>query len=334
MATTSHIRSVIAVLAALAAGALLLPTTARAYQWPVKPFGVQHPIRGSFGDPRTLFAGPPSQAGLDGACVCSFHEGVDISAPDGTLVYAVEDGTVTAVSTVKAAEFVRVSSGATSFEYWHVVASVAVGKHVVKGVTVLGHVIRGAKHVHLTEIDGERKVNPLQPGHLTPYRDRTTPTVASIAFREPGADADTIANFVRGTIDIVADAHDTPTLAVPGLWHGMPMTPAVVRWRIETWNGRIAVKDTAAYDVRVTIPSPVTFWRVYARGTYQNMSVFGNHFSWLEPGRFLFRLSPNGFDTRKLKDGVYAVVVTATDIAGNSSSASARFTVHNAAGWR
>src|SRR5690349_19886335 len=110
MATTSHIRRAALVAALFAAGSLagaVLPPAAHAYQWPVKPFHVQHPIRGSFGDPRTVFAGPPSADGLRGPCVCSFHEGVDISAPDGTPVYPVESGTVTTVSTVKAAEFVR-----------------------------------------------------------------------------------------------------------------------------------------------------------------------------------------------------------------------------------
>ena len=30
------------------------------YKWPVKPFDKQHPVRGSFGDPRTIFRSPPA----------------------------------------------------------------------------------------------------------------------------------------------------------------------------------------------------------------------------------------------------------------------------------
>ena len=60
-----------------------------AYGWPVRPFNAQHPVRANFGDPRTRFADP---AGVDalvrGEGSFSFHQGVDISAPDGTAVYS------------------------------------------------------------------------------------------------------------------------------------------------------------------------------------------------------------------------------------------------------
>jgi hypothetical protein len=59
------------------------------------------------------------------------------------------------------------------------------------------------------------------------------------------------------------------------------------------------------------------------------MSVIGHHYSWLQPGSFLFRLAPSGFSAGRLKSGVYAVVVTATDIAGNSDTRSARFSIAN-----
>ena len=52
------------------------------YGWPVKPFDQQHPVRGYFNDPRVLDASH------------AFHFGVDVSAPDGTAVYAVAPGTV------------------------------------------------------------------------------------------------------------------------------------------------------------------------------------------------------------------------------------------------
>jgi Peptidase family M23 len=272
-------------------------------------------------------------AGLfHGACACTFHEGIDISARDGTPVYPVASGTVTVVRTAKAEEMVRVESGGTAFEYWHIVASVRVGEKVEASRTVLGHIIREAGHVHLTEIDGGLIVNPLEPGHLAPYRDVTRPVVNSISFRSRSG-SDVMANFLRGSVEIVADAADMPSMPVPGLWHGMPVTPAVVSWRIERWNGKVVLDDRVAYDVRRTIPSNTTFWQVYARGTYQNMSVFGNHYSWLQPGCFLFRLTPQGFDTRTLRDGVYVVVVTATDIAGNTDSRALRFTVHNRPGF-
>jgi len=247
-------------------------------------------------------------------------------------VYPVESGTVTVVRTAKAEEMVRVESGGTAFEYWHIVASVHVGEKIEVSKTVLGHIIREAGHVHLTEVDGGLIVNPLERGHLAPYRDVTRPVVNSIAFRSPKG-SELMPNFIRGNVEIVADADATPSMSVPGLWHGMPVTPALVTWRIAQWNGKVVLADTVVYDVRRTIPSNTTFWRVYARGSYQNMSVFGNHYSWLQPGCFLFRLTPQGFDTRKLRDGVYMVVVTATDVAGNTGSQTLRFTVHNRRGY-
>ena len=63
------------------------------------------------------------------------------------------------------------------------------------------------------------------------------------------------------------------------------------------------------------------------------MAVFSPHYSYLQGGCYLFKLTPQPFDTRTLRDGVYDLVVTATDIRGNSGSLSQRFTVHNRAGW-
>ena len=63
------------------------------------------------------------------------------------------------------------------------------------------------------------------------------------------------------------------------------------------------------------------------------MSVFGKHYSYMQPGRYLYRLSRSPLDTRTLNDGVYDLVVTVTDIRGNSTHDSLRFTVHNRFGW-
>ena len=87
------------------------------YPWPVKPFNQPHPIRGSFGDPRTLFFGPPTDRTLyAGNGSFTFHTGVDVSAPDGTAVYPVESGTVRSVSNTigsrsRAAAAARSSTG-------------------------------------------------------------------------------------------------------------------------------------------------------------------------------------------------------------------------------
>src|SRR5437660_1605435 len=50
-------------------------TTAAGYGWPVKPFDREHPIRGNFGDPRTVFLTPPTpESVLTGGGSFSFHQ--------------------------------------------------------------------------------------------------------------------------------------------------------------------------------------------------------------------------------------------------------------------
>lgn len=326
------------VLAGLGVGLLARPVGAdaaaassRSYGYPVKPFDRRHPIRGTFGDPGTIFFDPPTVGGvLHSAGKFSFHTGVDISAPDGTVVYPVASGKVTIVRT----DGVRIDSGSgRMFEYWHIKPSVRLGDKVELDRTALGTILRGCEHVHLTELAGGRPVNPLQPGHLTPYADTTKPSVASISFRTTETGDTVMTNFVRGRLVIVAEAYDTPSLPVPGIWHGMPVTPALVTWRIQRWTGKVVVPERATVDFRVNEPPAAAFWNVYERGTFQNMSVFGKHYSYLQPGNFLFKLTPAPIDTRQLHDGVYEVVVTATDTCGNSSFLVRRFTVHNRPGW-
>jgi murein DD-endopeptidase MepM/ murein hydrolase activator NlpD len=300
------------------------------YGWPVKPFDRQHPIRGYFGDPRTIFRAPPTPRGvLSGDGSFGFHQGVDISAPNGTPVYPVRSGVVSSVSH----EWVRVASDGTTFEYWHIGPQVRVGQTVEARVTVLGRVLKPAEHVHLTEIEGGRAVNPLVPGRLTPYRDTTRPHVRSITLRKTATGGELFPSFVRGRIHFVVDAVDTPAVRVPGNWADLPVTPVRITWHIARWNGKVAVREHVARDVTAGLPSNGAFWRTYARGTYQNMAVFRPHYSFLQQGAYLFRLTPTAFDTRKLRDSVYDLVVTATDTFGNRDSLSLRFTVHNRPGW-
>ena len=90
-----------------------------------------------------------------------------------------------------------------------------------------------------------------------------------------------------------------PTLPVPGAWRDLPVTPALVTWEIRRAdNGKVIVP--AAHRVTtsaITCRADGSFWQIYARGTHQNMSVFGAHYSFMQPGLYLIRLAPGGFDT-------------------------------------
>jgi hypothetical protein len=298
---------------------------AGSYRWPVKPFDRQHPVRGGFGDPRTVFKSSPTLHGvLSGTCSCSLHRGIDVAAPDGSAVYPVASGTVT----YRNGEWLKVDSGGgRAFEYWHINASVGVGAHVDAYRTVLGHIKRGSGHVHLTELDDTRAVNPLAPGHIGPYADHTTPRVTSISFRPTETGREELPNLIRGRVLLIAEAVDDPTMDAPEGWKGLPVSPALLTWQIRSWTGKIVLGRQIAADFRGALPDR-SFWSVYARGSYQNMAVLGHHYSWAQPGSYLFKLGP-AFNSRQLRNGAYDLVVTATDIRGNSSSLSRRFTVKN-----
>ena len=261
------------------------------YGWPVKPFDQQHPIRAFFGDPRTVFrAADDADLGA-----FSFHNGVDIVAADGTLVYPVVSGVV---SVVKPDEIVVTTHpGFRTFQYWHLVPMVRLREHVRARRTALGRVQPGRAHVHLTEIDGGVVENPLQPGHLSPYRDDTPPTVEELYFHDrTGHKLNPEA--ITGSVEITAAAADTPPLPLPAPWTGVPVTPARVSWQLRTRNGRDLLPEQTPADFLVTAPPPKQFWSVYAAGTYQNFPAVGAHYLYGTPGDYLFNLTPSPLDTR------------------------------------
>ena len=173
------------------------------------------------------------------------------------------------------------------------------------------------EHVHLTEIQRGRPSTRLPPAHLTPYADTTMPRIESISLRRTETGAALMPSFVRGRVLMVAEAYDTRQLPVPGVWQPMPVAPALVTWELRRLSGKVAARGVAA-DYRRSTPPNERFWSHYARGTYQNMSVFGPRYSWGQPGCFLFKLTRTPFDTSSVPDGVYDLVVTATDIRGNT----------------
>ncbi|HEV8686819.1 MAG TPA: M23 family metallopeptidase [Gaiellaceae bacterium] len=267
----------IATLAALVALALASPSQAFAYGWPVKPFHAQHPVRAFFGDPR--LQGPTHQ----------FHFGVDVSAPNGTPVYATISGHISFIH----ADAVRISAGSVAFEYWHIVPIVRPGQQATGYRTLLGFVEKPWAHVHFSESRGGVYVNPLRAGAMGPFSDSTKPQVARIIVRANG--------------DVLADVADETPLAVPPPWDGLPVMPAVVRWRIDAGAWKTAL------DVRQTIPAASAFFSVYAPATTQNRTHV--------PGLYRVRLA-QGLRLRSRS----RIVVQVIDEAGNASVAAVPLT--------
>ena len=240
--------------------ALAFAGAAAAYPWPVKPFNQQHPIRGFFGDPRAVFLNGVLAGGFDGPAFFSFHQGIDISAPDGTPVYPVVSGTAHYLG----AATLNIDAGNDLiFQYFHIVPIVGEGQEVIARRTILGYVQAPYGHVHMTEISGIHSVNPLQNGHLTPFLDRTKPTIRDVVIRNQTGDVQTPLGLC-GRIQLAVDAFDTPPVPVPGKFGGLPVAPALVRWYVSRLSGVAVIPWKTAADFRVDVPGNSHFTDVYA----------------------------------------------------------------------
>jgi peptidase M23-like protein len=319
MATTLEVpthRAVRAIAAGIAVAAtFLVPTitpeaataaaTKPAYGWPVKPFHRQHPIRGSFGDPRI------------GGNSHSFHFGVDVSCPDGTPVYATITGRAYISPRHPETVTVIAEQGDVEFGYWHVVPTVRSGEHVTAYRTVIGKVAATWEHVHFAERRNGAYVNPLRPGAMGPYADTTAPAVRAVTVRPMTAASHGAP--VHGRIDLIAEAYDETPISISGPWHDKPLTPALLQWRLLD-GGRAVTDWRTAVDFRLIYPSNALWGRTYTSWTRQNKKIWD--------ARYGFYLV-HGFDTRTLHDGTYRVQVKATDIRGNTGSASFPLDVAN-----
>jgi hypothetical protein len=278
----------------------------------VKPFYQQHPVRGFLCDPRIAAGGR------------TFHFGIDIAAPAGTPVYAVTAGKVSFGSPADVAQnggIVVVEAEGRNFGYWHVAPAVQVGVRVPLHA-LLGHIAVQPEdwgHVHFAESthgsNGITYWNPLRPAALTPFFDYGPPVIdAIISSLPPGA--------LHGLVDFSVKAHDNTPIEItqphPAGWHGMPVTPARIRWRllratqpIVAWQTVVDHHNSFHPDVQGSPASDVNFGAVYAPDTTQN----NPH----TPGLFHFWLKRR-FDTSRYSDGDYLLEVEASDVRGNPST--------------
>ena len=272
----------------------------------MKPFRKPHAIRGSYSDPRF-------HLDAEGA-LSSFHFGVDIAVPDGTAVYAVEAGRV--VDRRGSAVTVLRHSG-RGFGYWHIKPVVRRGQHVHKH-QLLGHVIKGWGHVHFAEAFRGQYRNPLRKGGLTPFYDRTIPTVASVVLL--GADGAPVSPaHVDGSISIEANVYDTPPIAPRPPWQVARLAPESIWWELRRSSGALVQSDLAVYFGLGLPPNDLYNW-IYAPGTYQNKPF--------RPGNYAFWLA-HGFDTTDLPDGTYTLGVYASDTRGNIGSRTVDLAIDN-----
>jgi hypothetical protein len=272
------------------------------YCWPLRPFRRAHPVRGYLNDPRILGSS------------CAFHFGIDISAPDGTAVFAVEAGTVH-FDGGRSVSVVSPSSG-RAFGYWHIVPAVS-HRQQVRQHQLLGHVEAPWGHVHFAERWRQAYRNPLRAGALTPWTDRTAPKIAAIELLDGGRKLDP--DRVRGPVDVVVEAFDKPPLAVPAPWARMPVAPAVLRWRVRR-GGKVVRPWRTPVDLGRRMLDQERFGSVYAPGTRQNHPN--------QPGCYRFYVART-WSTRLLPNGEYHLDVEAANVAGLKARSTLAFTIAN-----
>lgn len=277
---------------------------AGAYSWPLKPFDRPHPIRGSFGDPRY-------HLGEEGE-LSAFHFGVDIAAPDGTRVYSVAAGYVHAYRT----SVTVTSRRGREFGYWHVRPLVHTGQHVRRH-QLIGVIRPRWGHVHFAESYRGAYKDPLRKGALTPYYDRTAPTIASVQLLSPTGGGVDLGN-VTGTVSMLIDAYDTPPLPPRPPWQVARLVPSALWWTVTDANGVTQSQLVADFGGGL-LPNPL-YPLVYAAGTWQNKAN--------RPGHYLF-WGTRDLDTTTLPDGWYDLSVTALDTRGNIGTSVLRFRTAN-----
>ena len=326
--------------------------------WPLQPLHGQHPIRGSFLDPRGEM-----ENGRGG-----YHFGIDINVDDAHPdpraarglsheVFAVESGEASDVLGAPRHHLCgarRVSIG--HFDYWHVSPIVKPGQHVKTGQPI-GWSCRGEWHIHLAEwtrVNGERIwVDPLhRDGKIAPYADTAPPVVRRLRFYSAPEPASRSLSGV---------APDDSTPLSPARLHGLVELRTEIgdpqsywgfvarhaRWKtlLHPYRVAVSIRSQRTQEVvlsRVSLRSdqlPRTPYLVhYAPGTVENLTIpqcrrtppstscAGSY--WFRPfSRFRREL----WDTRARPNGVYIVRVTAWDVDGNRGSANARVVVRNPA---
>jgi Peptidase family M23 len=266
------------------------------YGWPIKPFNRQHPVRANLNDPRNG----------DGDAK-SFHFGIDISAPDGTAVYAIEPGQA---FVTRGRMAVAVKGARRTFGYWHIMPAVR-NHQSIRVHQLLGYICSndgGGQHVHLAERVGADYLNPLRPGGIGPYVDRTPPTVVSVEFLSRGREVN--ANQLKGRVDIIAEISDTTPMLVPAPWSRLPVTAARIRWSLTHGSRQIRAPRTVI-DSDHMLPGKM-YDTVFAPGTSQNYVG--------QPGHYRYYLV-RGLKTSPLPQGVSHLRIETLDARGNRAVA-------------
>ena len=324
--------------------------------WPVRPTHVQHPVRGAFLDPR----------GVDDTGLSGYHFGIDVSVDDrhrevgapagfSHRVYAVESGRVSEPPADRTRPCLARRLQVGHFAYWHVSPVVAARAYVKAGEQI-GWSCLGVWHVHVSEWQRFRGrqvwVNPLhRGGRIAPYLDTAAPVVNALVFVTPPArpwlptktlaQPDTSTRLapsrLRGLVELRANIGDPQSflgfLKDKRAWPTV-FTPYRVGVTIRSLaTGKVVMRRTTFQADQL----PQTPYIVhYAPGTIeddnmqecvgppQKPACAGTY--WLRP---FSRFTQDYWNTRATPNGRYDVTVSASDLAGNTTTRTITVSVRN-----
>jgi hypothetical protein len=323
--------------------------------WPVLPRRVQHPIRGSFIDPR----------GADDNGLSGYHFGIDVNVDDAHpdpgagpglshRVFALDSGVVSTPPHVAQRRCVNRRLDVGHFSYWHVSPLLRSGARVRAGQEI-GWTCLGVWHVHVSEwqlFRGTRVwVNPIhRGGPLVPYTDTLPPIVSGLRFvtppavpwrpaislREPDTASSLTAGALHGLVELRANIGDPQSflgfLRRNKAWPSQ-FSPYWVGVRITTASGRIML-DRVSFRADQMPQTPYLVH--YAPGTIEDDNMQecvgppqlarcdGSY--WYRP---LSGFQLQYWNTRGVPNGAYVVSVRAGDYAGNVGRATLRVVVKN-----
>jgi hypothetical protein len=307
--------------------------------WPVFPLHRQHPIRGSFLDPRAH-----DRLGA------VYHNGVDIAVRDDLPGRGAPAGRTHRVHAIEGGQVIRATSPGVRglvdiahFRYEHVDVLVRAGD-VVRPGQHIAWAWKGDWHVHLSEFvdlpDGRRVfINPLRSSRkLAPYVDTGKPLIEEVRCYVPATPAwgRRPANVARypqagrrldkrrlsGAVDVrarIADPQSFIGWFKDKPWLAAPHHPFRVAVSVARHGTGVVFHHGEVFRAEQLLEQPAG--QHYAPGTEQNLpagACVRRHASLRCQGSYWFRLFPPPYlNTRLLPNGRYRISVRVWDAAGN-----------------
>jgi hypothetical protein len=287
--------------------------------WPVVPFDQTHVITGTFCEFRNTLTAD------------HFHNGIDIPKPDGSPVYPVYDGVITAIGSVASSgdnAYVRVRYTVSGFNksdaYVHIAPNPRLqsGDSVWARTTVLGNILPGLGHVHFTHGPSGSEMNAIRPaGGVTPYIDSYPPDIASVGLYVDGTETVFPSGRVSGPVDIRVHIRESNAADPSGLTSSTTNNGTYIAgYRILSADGSTVAYEPPSGGVRYRFdrkPLDSDVHNVFAPGSDLSTHIYTVTNGGGADAVNSTRRVGNGFwDSGALPPGPYRILVWAEDTRG------------------